>query len=78
MNKVIAKEYVDKNYIHKDVIREILQETEEQIKEFDKYVKESTGEEKQYWRRQRAELIGARNILNGVLKSNETYNFTRI
>ena len=23
-NKVIAKEYVDKNYIHKDVIREIL------------------------------------------------------
>lgn len=70
-NKVIAKEYVDKNYIHKDLIREILQETEEQIKEFDKYVKESTGEEKQHWRRQRAELIGARNILNGVLKSNE-------
>ena len=23
-NKVIAKEYVDKNYIHKDVIREIV------------------------------------------------------
>ena len=23
-NKVIAKEYVDKNYVHKDVIREIL------------------------------------------------------
>ena len=23
-NKVIAKEYVDKNFIHKDVIREIL------------------------------------------------------
>ena len=43
-NKVIAKEYIDKNYVHKDLIREILQETEEQIKEFDKYVKESTGE----------------------------------
>jgi len=24
MNKVIAKEYVDKNYLHKDVIREKL------------------------------------------------------
>ena len=23
-NKVIAKEYVDKNFVHKDVIREIL------------------------------------------------------
>jgi len=24
MNKVISREYVEKNYIHKDVIREIL------------------------------------------------------
>lgn len=26
MNKVIAKEYVDKNFIHKDVIREIVRD----------------------------------------------------
>ena len=28
-NKVIAKEYVDKNFIHKDVIREIFKRIDE-------------------------------------------------
>lgn len=26
MNKVISREYVDKNYVHKDVIRNLLEE----------------------------------------------------
>ena len=31
-NKVIAKEYVDKNYIHKDVIKKLLKKTEKAYK----------------------------------------------
>lgn len=33
-NKVIAKEYVDKNYIHKDVIREELKKLKEHWDEY--------------------------------------------
>lgn len=32
-NKVIAKEYVDKNYIHKDLIRVAIEELEKKMQE---------------------------------------------
>lgn len=36
-NKVISTEYVKKNFIHKDKIREKIKELEELVKEFEEY-----------------------------------------
>jgi len=57
MNKVISREYVEKNYIHKDVIREILNKhgkkpmTDENVvrfyKEIEKQVEETKDVNKQ-------------------------------
>ena len=55
-------------FIPISVIQNTLDELDEQIKEFSTYVNESTGEEKQYWKRERAELVGARGALLGLLK----------
>lgn len=33
MNKVISREYVEKNYIHKDIIKEKLEKIEENLTE---------------------------------------------
>lgn len=35
-NKVIAKEYVDKNYIHKDLIKNKIKELTEKIQDYEK------------------------------------------
>ena len=56
------------NSIPTSVIQNRLDELDGQIKEFSTYVNESTGEEKQYWKRERAELVGARGALLGLLK----------
>lgn len=67
-------EYEGKKWLNEDfvipisVIQNRLDELDEQIKEFSTYVNESTGEEKQYWKRERAELVGARGALLGLLK----------
>ena len=53
-NKVIAKEYVDKNYIHKDVIRELKEEV---------YTDEGIGFELDY-----DEKPGAIAVLNKLLE----------
>ncbi len=53
------------------VILDRLNELDEQIKEFTIYVNESLGEEKQYWKRERAELVGARGALLGLLRRKE-------
>ena len=34
MNKVISREYVEKNYIHKNKIKEKIEELEKEFKEF--------------------------------------------
>ena len=73
MNKVISREYVEKNYIHKDVIRKVIDEKDEEIKKFNEFVKDSTGLEKEYWKKERAELIGARNVLLGFIAGGKKY-----
>lgn len=58
----------DNLFISKDKIKEIVDELEEQIAEFKEYVKDSEGLEKIYWKRNLAELVGARNSLKGLLE----------
>ena len=53
-NKVISKEYVDKNYVHKDVIRELKEEV---------YTDEGIGFELDY-----DEKPGAIAVLNKLLE----------
>ena len=61
-------DYILANSIPTSVIQNKIDELDGQIKEFSTYVNESTGEEKQYWKRERAELVGARGALLGLLK----------
>lgn len=52
MNKVISREYVEQNYIHKDIIREILEKhgkrpmTDENVVKFYKSLKKLVEETK--------------------------------
>lgn len=66
--EVVNKQAIRSNYILKDKIKEEIRELEQQIAEFKEYVKDSKGQEKIYWRRELAELVGARNSLRGLLK----------
>ena len=62
------RQEIKHKYISKDKIKEIVDELEEQIAEFKEYVKDSEGLEKIYWKRNLAELVGARNSLEGLLE----------
>lgn len=39
MNKVISREYVEKNYIHKDVLREILKDYANNLPTFENAIR---------------------------------------
>ena len=72
-NPVISREYIRKNYIHKDKIIKTIQEIEELLKQID-YHNIKDKEERQFYKNQYMQYITARNILKGLLEETEDEN----
>ena len=71
MNKVISREYVEKNYIHKDVIREHLKSVEKVYeKEMQPYQREYGLDVTYLSKKEKEKLI---NIRNCLIVQMETY-----
>ena len=68
MNKVISREYVEKNYIHKEVLEAKLIEINNRIDVVEIHIEESTDEERIYWKKERRDLIMQRYILKELLE----------
>ena len=63
-NKVISREYVEKNYIHKDVIRKHLESVEKVYEEEMKPYQKEYGLDVTYLsKKEKAELVNKRNCL---------------
>ena len=67
MNQVISREYVEKNYIHKDKIREV-------IEELDKLIEESKKRNNGYWTDYSIILDKQKEILLKILEETEDVN----
>lgn len=72
-NLVISREYIRKNYIHKDKIIKTIQEIEELLKQID-YHNIKDKEERQFYKNQYMQYITARNILKGLLEETKDEN----
>lgn len=59
------------NSVSKDKIKERIEQLNKGIKEFKEYVADSTGEEKQFYKKQLGQLVSARNELQELLEGDE-------
>jgi hypothetical protein len=72
MNKVISREYVEKNYIHKDKIRERIEQTKKTYQEEMKPYQTEYGLDVTYLsKKEKEELINKRNCLLTQIKTYE-------
>ena len=65
-NKVIAREYVEKNYVHKDKIKELIKYKEELICQLETFLifREKTEKEKNEIKRLDTEIHELKDLLN--------------
>ena len=72
LNKVISREYVEKNYIHKDKIRERMEQTKKTYQEEMKPYQTEYGLDVTYLsKKEKEELINKRNCLLTQIKTYE-------
>lgn len=69
--KVISREYVEKNYIHKDKIKKYIQELNEQIEEAEVNIENSVDEERTYWKKEKHDYAMQKFILEELLEDTE-------
>lgn len=64
----VKNKELEENSIPKSVIREKIEELKECIEEAEKNIKNTTDEEKEYWKKQKHDLVMQRNILQEILE----------
>lgn len=71
-NSIISEQIdIINNSVSKDKIKEKIKELNKEIKEFKEYVADSTGEERQFYKKQLGQLVSARNELQELLEGDE-------
>jgi len=70
-NKVISREYVEKNYIHKDKIKKYIEELNERIEEVETNIENSVDEERTYWKKEKHDYAMQKFILEELLEETE-------
>lgn len=67
-----GKKYIKEEYcIMKSKIRERIEQLNKGIEEFKRYVNDSQGEEKQFYKKQLGQLVNAKNELQELLEEGE-------
>lgn len=71
MNKVISREYVKKNYIHKNTLKAKITEITNRIYSVEEMINKTVDEERIYWKKEKRDLIMQRYVLRELLEDTE-------
>lgn len=71
MNKVISREYVEKNYIRKNTLKAKITEITNRIYSVEEMINKTVDEERIYWKKEKRDLIMQRYVLRELLEDTE-------
>ena len=71
MNKVISREYVEKNYIRKNTLKAKITEITNRIYSVEEMINKTVDEERIYWKKEKRDLIMQRYVLRELLEETE-------